>query len=75
MKLAELNKNDRFKIMKILLTGEIGKRIVDMGFTKGVCGQIIRKGLFGDPIQVNILNYNVSLRKSEAKFIEVEKLN
>lgn len=74
MTIADLKTNDRFIIKKINLKKDICKRLCDMGFTKGVTGRVIRSTLLGDPIQINILNYNVSIRKSEAKGIEVEKI-
>ena len=64
----ELDVNNKFKILSLCSDGEIGKRLSAMGFTRGTEGVI-------DPIQVKILGYNVSIRKSEAKCVEVEKLD
>ncbi|HOJ63662.1 MAG TPA: FeoA domain-containing protein [Spirochaetota bacterium] len=74
MTIADLKTNDKFKIKKIKLKKEIGKRLADMGFTRGITGRVIRRALFGDPIEINILDYNISIRKSEAEGIEIEKL-
>ena len=52
---------------------ETGKRLADMGFTQGVEGQVIRVALFGDPIQVSILGYQISIRKSEAAGVDIVK--
>jgi ferrous iron transport protein A len=72
MNLAELTKNKAFRVLQVTVDGEIGKRLSEMGFTNGAEGLIVRKALFGDPIQVNILSYNLSLRKAEAAGIEIE---
>ncbi len=75
MKLSEINNSERFRVLKVTLTREVGKRLSEMGFTRGVEGTVIRSALLGDPIQVNILNYNVSLRRSETDGIEVERID
>lgn len=75
MVLSELKNCERFRVKKVTLVKEIGKRLADMGFTRGVEGTIVRSALLGDPIQINILNYNISIRKAEAAGIEVELVN
>ncbi len=72
MVIADLNNGDKFKIKKVNLRGETGKRLADMGFSKDVEGKVIRSALLGDPIQVKIMGYNISIRKSEAKGVSVE---
>jgi ferrous iron transport protein A len=74
MNISELNNNDKFRVRRITLGKEIGKRLADMGFTEGAEGKVVRSALFGDPIQVNIRNYNISIRKSEAARVEVENM-
>jgi len=72
MKLSDLAVGDMFTVNEVTLGGEIGKRLVDMGFSNGVIGEMVRCALFGDPIAVRIMGYDLSLRKSEAAGIEVE---
>lgn len=72
--LDQLQDNERFRVKKVILAKEIGKRLVDMGFTTGVEGVVVRSALLKDPMQVKILDYNISLRKKEAAGIEVEKI-
>lgn len=72
MSILDLKNNDKFVVLRVSFGNESGKRLADMGFTKGANGIIIRSALFGDPIQVNIRNYNISIRKSEAANVEVE---
>jgi Fe2+ transport system protein FeoA len=74
MTILDLKNGESFIVKRVKLGKEIGKRLVDMGFTKGVEGEVKRCALLGDPIEVKILNYNISIRKSEAKGIEIEKL-
>ena len=75
MNIDELDVNNKFKILSLCSDGEIGKRLSAMGFTRGTEGVIVRSALVGDPIQVKILGYNVSIRKSEAKCVEVERMD
>ena len=72
MSIYDLKKGDNFIINHVVLPGEIGKRLADMGFTKGVKGVIVRSALFGDPLQVKIMNYDISIRKKEAKGVLVK---
>lgn len=75
MKLSDLNIKEGFVVDKVSTDGEIRQRIIEMGFTQGVSGWIVRKAPLGDPIQVHIMGYEISLRKSEALGIEVSKVN
>ncbi len=74
MTIFDLKYGQNFIIKHVTLPREIGKRLADMGFTEGVKGVIIRTALFGDPIQIKIMNYDISIRKSEAKGVLVELL-
>ena len=73
MKLTELDIEEGFVVDKVATDGEIRQRIIEMGFTPGAKGWIVRKAPLGDPIQVHIMDYEISLRKSEANGIEVAK--
>jgi Fe2+ transport system protein FeoA len=61
-----------FQVKGVLLDKEVGKRLSDMGFTQGAAGSVVRRGVFGGPMQVRILNYDILIRRSEARGIEVE---
>jgi ferrous iron transport protein A len=61
-----------FKVLKVSLPGEIGKRLADMGFTAGAEGKVIRIGFLRGPIQVRIRGYDILIRRREAAGIEVE---
>lgn len=73
MTIVDLKKGDGFVVKGVDLAGETGKRLADMGFTRGVEGRLIRKAPFGDPLQVSILGYQVSIRKSEAAGVQISE--
>ena len=75
MKLSEVKHNEPVVITKILGHGSFRKRISEMGFIRGKEVRVIKDTPFNGPIEFKILNYNVSLRKSEADLIEVIPLN
>jgi Fe2+ transport system protein FeoA len=72
MTIGDLEKGSSFIVRRVRVGREIGKRLADMGFVKGAHGQFIRRGLLGDPLQVKICHYHVSLRREEALGIEVD---
>lgn len=72
--LAELNKNDKGLIISINVEGEIRRRLLDMGLVKGVKFKVLRKAPLGDPIEIFLKGFNLSLRIEEAKTILVEKI-
>lgn len=53
-------------------TGAVKRRIMDMGITKGVEIHIRKVAPLGDPIELNIRGYELSVRKQDAQMIEVE---
>ncbi len=53
-------------------TGAMKRRIMDMGVTPGVEIKVIKAAPLGDPIEVNVRGYELSLRKDEAAQIQVE---
>lgn len=52
--------------------GAVKRRIMDMGITKGVAVQIRKVAPLGDPIEVTVRGYELSIRKADAGMIEVE---
>ena len=52
--------------------GAVKRRIMDMGITRGVEVHIRKVAPLGDPVEVNVRGYELSLRKSDAEMIEVE---
>ncbi len=70
--LSELKKGDKGKIIKIGGKGPIHRRLLDMGLVAGSEVELQRVAPLGDPIEIKVKGYNLSLRKEEAASIEVE---
>ena len=60
------------KVVKIHGEGAVKRRIMDMGITKGVEIFVRKVAPLGDPIEINVRGYELSLRKADAESIEVE---
>lgn len=60
------------KVIKLEGEGAIKRRIMDMGITKGVEIYVRKVAPFGDPIEVNLRGYELSLRKADAEMVIVE---
>ncbi|MCU4157997.1 ferrous iron transport protein B [Carboxylicivirga sp. A043] len=71
MNLSELNNGSEGVIVKVKGHGAFRKRITEMGFIKGKKVTVVKNAPLKDPIEYQILDYKVSLRRSEAKLIEV----
>jgi Fe2+ transport system protein FeoA len=73
MVLSEAGVGSAFRVKGVRFGNEVGKRLSDMGFTQGVSGTIVRRGLLGGPMQIRIMDYDILIRRSEAAGIEVEQ--
>lgn len=71
MRLSEVKNNETVIISKVLGHGSFRKRITEMGFIKGKEITIIKNAPFNGPTEYKILDYNITLRKTEADLIEV----
>ena len=60
------------KVKKITGAGPLRRRIMDMGITKGVDVYVCKVAPLGDPIELAVRGYELSIRKDEAEAIEVE---
>ncbi len=60
------------KVVKLHGEGAIKRRIMDMGITKGVEIKIRKVAPLGDPIELTVRGYELSLRKADAEMIEIE---
>lgn len=60
------------RVKKLTGEGAVKRRIMDMGITKGVEVYIRKVAPLGDPVEVTIRGYELSLRKADAELIEVE---
>lgn len=59
-------------VLKINGQGAIKRRIMDMGITKGVKIHVCKVAPFGDPVEITVRGYQLSIRKDDASIIEVE---
>lgn len=73
MKLTEFQPGDEGVILMVKGEGRIRRRLFDMGVTPGAKVQMVKKAPLGDPIEIVIRGYNLTLRKDEAEFVEMEK--
>jgi ferrous iron transport protein A len=59
-------------VTKLNGTGKLRRRIMDMGITKGVEIKVVKIAPLGDPMELNVRGYELSIRKTEAESIEVQ---
>lgn len=71
MTLADLAPGEKGIITKVKGRGAFRKRILEMGFISGKEVSVIQRAPLMDPVEYNVMNYNVSLRNSEARLIEI----
>lgn len=70
--LKDVKIGNRAKVVKLHGEGAIKRRIMDMGITKGVEVRVRKVAPLGDPIEITVRGYELSLRKEDAQMIEVE---
>ena len=72
--LRDVKVGDRATVMKLHGEGAVKRRIMDMGITKNTEVFVRKVAPLGDPIEVTVRNYELSLRKADAEMIEVEEV-
>ena len=70
--LREAKVGTTVKVVKLHGEGAVKRRIMDMGITKGVEVYVRKLVPLGDPVEVNVRGYELSIRKADAEMIEVE---
>ena len=70
--LREVAGGQTVTVKKLSGAGPVKRRIMDMGITKGVSIYVRKVAPLGDPIEVTVRGYELSLRKADAEMIEVE---
>lgn len=73
MTLKDTQPGEKVKIVKLNGEGATKRRIMDMGITKGIEIFVRKVAPLGDPIEVTVRGYELSVRKADAQLIEVEK--
>lgn len=70
--LREVKIGETVKVVKLHGEGPVKRRIMDMGITKGVQVYVRKVAPLGDPVEVNVRGYELSIRKNDAEMIEVQ---
>ena len=60
------------KVVKLHGEGAVKRRIMDMGITKGIDIYVRKVAPLGDPVEINLRGYELSLRRADAEMVEVE---
>lgn len=69
--LKNIGNNETVSVVKIYGEGAVKRRIMDMGLTKGTEVIVRKTAPLGDPIEITVRGYELSLRKADAEMIEV----
>lgn len=72
--LKDARPGETVRVVKVGSAGAVRRRIMDMGITKGVEVRIRKTAPLGDPIEITVRGYELSLRKADAGMIEVERV-
>lgn len=75
LNLADINTGQKAVVTKLIGRGAFKRRLSEMGFTRGAIVEVIKNAPLRDPIEYDILGYNISLRRAEAEMIEVEDVS
>ena len=70
--LKDLPCGETVKVVKLVGTGPVKRRIMDMGITKGVDVYVRKVAPLGDPIEVTVRGYELSVRKADAEMIQID---
>ncbi len=70
--LREVSVGQTARVVKLHGEGAVKRRIMDMGLTKGVEVHVRKVAPLGDPIELTVRGYELSIRKADAEMIEVE---
>jgi ferrous iron transport protein A len=69
--LSDLALGSEGHVVAVLEPGALGERLMELGLTVGTRVQVMRRGLFGDPVQLRLRGFMLSLRKQQAQAIRV----
>ena len=70
--LTQAKVGDTVTVVKLHGEGAVKRRIMDMGITKGVTVYVRKVAPLGDPVEVNVRGYELSIRKADAEMIEIQ---
>ena len=72
MTLCDFKPGQKGKVVSLGTEGVLRHRLLDMGITTGIEIQLVKVAPLGDPLEIRLRGYNLSLRKSEASVIEIK---
>jgi len=70
--LKDVKCGETVRVVKLTGAGAVKRRIMDMGLTKGVDVFVRKVAPLGDPVEINVRGYELSIRRADAEMIEVE---
>ena len=70
--LRQVKAGDTVKVVRLHGEGAVKRRIMDMGITRGVEVSVRKTAPLGDPVEITVRGYDLSIRKADANMIEVE---
>jgi len=73
--LGELEPGEKARVIRVGGAAVANKRLTEMGLTRGATLTVVRVAPLGDPVEIQVRGYNLSLRKTEAKAVEVERVD
>jgi len=71
-KLSELDPGERGKVVSVAGDAEAARRLMEMGLMRGTAVEVVRRAPLGDPLEVKVRGFMLTLRRAEAEHIEVE---
>jgi len=69
--LAQLRPGQSARVLRVHGAGALQRRMMELGFTRGVEVQLRKTAPLGDPLEIRLRGYSLSLRRAEASFIEI----
>ena len=71
-KLSEMQPGERGAVVKVAGDAEAARRLMEMGLMRGTAVEVVRRAPLGDPLEVKVRGFMLTLRRAEAEHIEVE---
>jgi Fe2+ transport system protein FeoA len=72
MTLDQLKPGQKAKITRVDNEGQLAQRLMSLGLLEGTSVALLRRALGGDPIEIDVMGYALSLRRAEAQQIEIQ---
>ena len=71
-RLSEMSPGERGKVSRVNGSGALRRKLLDMGIVRGVSVEVLRRAPLGDPVEISVRGYNLSLRGSDVENVWVE---